>query len=173
MVVVRVCAFDVARCFGKACVRTPRKCRRQIHDLHIRDYCEDNNLTHQPSFDPDRLDQKGMTVADRGEGSARISFEQARAIAATSSEVLRWYQPGSVEIAEWGWENSRDYMMVGRNHGEPWWHEMPVEKQPIPGPPMIVVSKATGAVSTFIGATVPDYYRENPEEETPIGDAPD
>ena len=38
---------------------------------------------------------------------------------------------------------------------------------------MIVVSKATGAVRTFIGASVPDYYRENNEEELAIGDVPD
>jgi hypothetical protein len=37
-----------------------------------------------------------------------ITFEQARAIAASSPEVLRWFTPGSPEIAERGWENSRD-----------------------------------------------------------------
>jgi hypothetical protein len=87
--------------------------------------------------------------------------------------VLRWYQPGSVEIADWGWENSRDYIVVGRTPGEPWWHELPIELAPIPGPPLIVVSKATAAVRTFIGATVPDYYRESREELTPIADAPE
>jgi hypothetical protein len=102
-----------------------------------------------------------------------ITFEQARAIAASSPEVLRWFMPGGVEIADWGWENSRDYIVVGRTPGGPWWHEMPIGEQPIPGPPMIVVSKVTGAVRTFIGGSVPDYYRENAEEETPIGDAPE
>ena len=37
---------------------------------------------------------------------------------------------------------------------------------------MIVASKATGEVRTFIGGSVPEYYRENDEEETPIGDVP-
>ena len=31
-----------------------------------------------------------------------ITFEQARAIAASSPEVLGWFPPGHVEIAEWG-----------------------------------------------------------------------
>jgi hypothetical protein len=99
-----------------------------------------------------------------------ITFEQARAIAASSPEVQRWFPPGGVEIAEWGWENSRDYIVVGRPLGEPWWHE--IADRPIPGPPMIVVSKATGEVRTFIGGSVPAYYRENDEDETPIGDVP-
>jgi hypothetical protein len=39
---------------------------------------------------------------------------------------------------------------------------------------MIVVSKANGAVRTFVGAIVPDYFRETDEEElSPIGDVPD
>ena len=38
---------------------------------------------------------------------------------------------------------------------------------------MIVVSKATGEVRTFIGGSVPHYYRDNDEEETPIGKVPD
>lgn len=102
-----------------------------------------------------------------------ITFEQARAIATTSGEVLRWFPPGGVEIAEWGSENSRDYVLAGRTPGELWWHEMG-EQQLIPGPPMIVVSKATGAVRTFIGATVPDYFDEIGDEDwTPIGDVPD
>jgi hypothetical protein len=103
--------------------------------------------------------------------SALTTFEQARTIAASSPEVLRWFMPGGVEIAEWGWENSRDFILAGRTPGEPWWHE--IEDRPIPGPPMIVVSKASGTVRTFIGASVPTYYRENPEEETPIGDLPE
>jgi hypothetical protein len=97
-----------------------------------------------------------------------ISFEQARQIAATSPEVLRWFEPGGIEIAESGFENSADYILTGRTPGEPWWHET---RDTIPGPPMIVVSKATGAVRTFIGASVPDY--ENNEEWVPIGDMPD
>jgi hypothetical protein len=98
-----------------------------------------------------------------------ISFEQARQIAATSPEVLQWFGPGGVEIAASGYENSADYILTGRTVGEPWWHE--IEDRPIPGPPMIVVSKATGEVRTFIGASVPDY--ENDEELVPIGDMPD
>ena len=39
---------------------------------------------------------------------------------------------------------------------------------------MIVVSKATGAVRTFIGAEVPEYYDDIGDKEgTPIGDVPD
>jgi hypothetical protein len=74
-------------------------------------------------------------------------FEQARQIAATSPEVLRWFEPAGVEIAESGLENSADYILTARTPGEPWWHEIPNDR-PIPGPPMIVVSKATGAVRT-------------------------
>jgi hypothetical protein len=32
--------------------------------------------------------------------------------------------------------------------------------------------ETTGAVRTFIGGSVPTYYREDAEEEAPIGDAP-
>jgi hypothetical protein len=99
-----------------------------------------------------------------------ISFEQARQIAATSPEVLRWFEPGGAEIAASGYENSTDYILTGRTPGEPWWYEIR-DDRPIPGPPMIVVSKATGAVRTFIGASVPDY--ENDEDWVPIGDVPD
>jgi hypothetical protein len=72
-----------------------------------------------------------------------ISFEQARRIAANSPEVLRWFEPAGVEIAESGLENSADYILTGRAPGEPWWHKT---RDTIPGPPMIVVSKASGAV---------------------------
>lgn len=53
-----------------------------------------------------------------------ISFEQARAIAASSPEVRQWFIPRGVEIADWGHENSRDLILVGRSPGEPW-HELP------------------------------------------------
>jgi len=69
-----------------------------------------------------------------------ITFEEACAIAATSPEVLQWYPPGDVEIAEWGHENSRDFILVGRSSGQPWWHEQ-LPDAPIPGPPMIVQFK--------------------------------
>jgi hypothetical protein len=100
-----------------------------------------------------------------------ITLDEARAIAASSPEVQQWFPPGGVQIAPWGWENSRDFILTGRAPGEPWWHEL--DDPPIPGPPMIVVSKATGAVQTFIGAEIPAYYRENDETETPIGDVRD
>jgi|SRR6516164_207021 len=38
---------------------------------------------------------------------------------------------------------------------------MSIELAPIPGPPTIVVSKASGAVRTFVGAMVPLDRREN------------
>jgi hypothetical protein len=103
-------------------------------------------------------------------GSALVTFERARAIAARSSEVLQWFERGGIDVAPWGWENSADYILTARQRGEPWWHETP-ERQ-IPGPPMIVVSKATGEVRTFIGGSVPAYHREVDEDETPIGDVP-
>jgi hypothetical protein len=100
-----------------------------------------------------------------------ITFDEARRLAASSPEVLQWFQPGCVEIAEWGHANSRDFILAGRSPGEPWWHELP--DPPIPGPPMIVVSKANGAVRTFVGAMVPDYFRETGDEQlSPVGDVP-
>ena len=102
-----------------------------------------------------------------------ITFEQARAIGASSPEVLQWYPPGGVEIAEWGHENGRDFILVGRSPGQPWWHEQ-LPDAPIPGPPMIVVSKSTGVVRTFVGAMVPEYFRETDDEPwSPIGDVPE
>ena len=102
-----------------------------------------------------------------------ITFEEACAIAATSPEVLQWYPPGDVEIAEWGHENSRDFILVGRSSGQPWWHEQ-LPDAPIPGPPMIVVCKSTGVVRTFVGAMVPEYFRETDDEPwSPVGDVPD
>jgi hypothetical protein len=102
-----------------------------------------------------------------------ITFEDARRIAASSPEVARWFTPGGVEITPWGWENSCDYILSGRTPGQPWWHEQ-LPDAPIPGPAMIVVSKAAGAVRTYVGAEVPAYYSEiGGEEETPIGDTPD
>jgi hypothetical protein len=102
-----------------------------------------------------------------------VTFDQARAIAGGSREVLRWFDPGGIDVAPWGWENSADYILTARQSGEPWWHDAPLRE--IPGPPMIVVSKATGQVRTFIGAGVPQYYRERvtDTEETPIGDVPE
>jgi len=45
---------------------------------------------------------------------------------------MRWSRPpGGVEVAEWGWENSRDYILLGRTPGEPSRHE--IEDPPIPG----------------------------------------
>ena len=39
---------------------------------------------------------------------------------------------------------------------------------------MIVVSKSTGVVRTFVGAMVPEYFRETDDEPwSPIGDVPD
>ena len=111
--------------------------------------------------------QKGWCPSERGTPRGHL-----RAGAGDRRHVARGiFGPGGVEIAEWGWENSADYIVAGRTVGEPWWHEL--LDPPIPGPPMIVVSKATGAVRTFIGASVPDYYRENNEEELAIGDVPD
>jgi hypothetical protein len=105
-------------------------------------------------------------------GSGQITFDRARAIAARSREVLQWFDRGGVEVAPWGWENHADYILTARQRGEPWWHQIP--DRPIPGPPMIVVSKATGQVRTFVGAGVPSYYREREGDagETPIGDVP-
>jgi hypothetical protein len=105
-------------------------------------------------------------------GSGLITFERARAIAVRSSEVLQWFDRGGIDVAPWGWENSADYILTARQRGEPWWHETP--EREIPGPPMIVVCKATGRVRTFIGGEVPLYYREREtnEDETPIGDVP-
>lgn len=100
-----------------------------------------------------------------------VSFEAARTLAAASPEVLRWFVPGGVDVAPWGWQNSADFILTARQRGEPWWHEDP--DRPIPGPPMIVVSKATGEVRTFIGGGVPAYYDECRENETPIGDVPE
>ena len=43
-----------------------------------------------------------------------LTFDQARQIAASSQEVRRWFERGGVEISEWGSENSRDFLLVGR-----------------------------------------------------------
>jgi hypothetical protein len=101
-----------------------------------------------------------------------VSFDRARSIAARSREVLQYFDPGGVDVAPWGWENSADYILTARQRGEPWWHEAAIRL--IPGPPMIVVSKATGELRTFIGASVPEYHRERGVDEdwTPIGDVP-
>ena len=78
-----------------------------------------------------------------------------------------------VEIAEWGHENGPDFILVARSPGQPWWHEQ-LPDAPIPGPPMIVVSKSTGVVRTFVGAMVPEYFRETDDEPwSPIGDVPE
>jgi hypothetical protein len=47
----------------------------------------------------------------------------------------------------------------------------------MPGPPTIVVSKASGAVRTFVGAMVPLYRRENDQRSNAhrigVGEHPD
>ena len=85
------------------------------------------------------------------------TFEQARIIAADSAELRRWFASDMVEISEWGWENRRDYLLDARAPREPWPHEFPTEEVLIPGPPLVVVSKSTGALRVLVGGEVPCY----------------
>jgi len=106
-------------------------------------------------------------------GSTVITFEQARAIGASSPEVYSGIRPAASKLPNGATRTAAIFILVGRSPGQPWWHGQ-LPDAPIPGPPMMVVSKSTGVVRTFVGAMVPEYFRETDDEpRSPIGDVPE